>query len=336
MYNFICKHITVEEFNKQLDFIKQYRQIYAGKYIPDECTLSTFNAYLDVKEVQIELVYKDNDKQVVKYITRLDGKIEFDNYNGLDAWRILNKYYKVPRKNDILFGNPEGTKPFMWYSNNYELQKVQAYCYDMNSAYTYAMMQDMPDTNKAFARKIVAEDEIGFNLDCEVVPTGEYGDYVFKKIESPFKLFCIRWYIKKLTAGTLEEKANAKAILNYAVGYMKRENIFLNSYIIHTANQRIFDLIDENTIYCNTDSIVSLVPRNDLKIGKNIGEFKLEHQGLFAYRGFNCQWYGDKVSYRRIPNAWIPDDFDITKDFQILNANKYCFNEEELQICQKK
>ena len=32
----------------------------------------------------------------------------------------------------------------------------------------------------------------------------------------------------------------------------------------------IKDLVDENTLYCNTDSLVSLVPRNDLNIGTNI------------------------------------------------------------------
>lgn len=41
--------------------------------------------------------------------------------------------------------------------------------------------------------------------------------------------------------------------------------------------------MDENTLFSNTDSIVSLVPRPDLKISDNIGDFKIEHQGDFIY-----------------------------------------------------
>ena len=41
--------------------------------------------------------------------------------------------------------------------------------------------------------------------------------------------------------------------------------------------------MDENTLFSNTDSIVSLVPRSDLKISDNIGDFKIEHQGDFIY-----------------------------------------------------
>lgn len=48
-------------------------------------------------------------------------------------------------------------------------------------------------------------------------------------------------------------------------------------------NKFIKNLMDENTLFSNTDSIVSLVPRPDLKISDNIGDFKIEHKGDFIY-----------------------------------------------------
>ena len=132
-------------------------------------------------------------------------------------------------------------------------------------------------------------------------------------MESPFKKFVNRWYEEKKNAKTKQQKAKAKGMLNYSVGYLQRVNPFLRSTIIYYANKMIKDLVDENTLYCNTDSLVSLVPRNDLNIGTNIGEFKVEHEGQFAFRGFNYQW-DNSVSYRGIPKSWFKPGFDILVD----------------------
>ena len=95
---------------------------------------------------------------------------------------------------------------------------------------------------------------------------------------------------------------------------MQKTNPFIRAKIIYEANKMISDLIDENTLYCNTDSIVSLTERKDIKLGNNIGQFKIEHQGDFAYIGFNYQWNRDVPSYRSIQKSAFKEGYDMLKD----------------------
>ena len=62
-------------------------------------------------------------------------------------------------------------------------------------------------------------------------------------------------------------------------------------------NKFIKNLMYENTLFSNTDSIVSLVPRPDLKISDNIGDFKIEHKGDFIYLdAYHYQWNNEEVN----------------------------------------
>ena len=93
--------------------------------------------------------------------------------------------------------------------------------------------------------------------------------------------------------------------------------------------ESIEDLMDENTIYCNTDSIVSLVPRDDLEIGDDIGQFKEEDKGkMFAYKGFEYQWDLQAPTYRSVAKKWFPKGWDILKDPIPTQGNLVKFNPE--------
>ena len=174
----------------------------------------------------------------------------------------------------------------LWKNEKYEGTRNYAIGYDLNSSYSFAMLKDMPDTSKKPKTGFIKKGEIGFDFEGKPIFEG-WSLWVFPLMESPFKKFVNRWYEEKKNAKTKQQKAKAKGMLNYSVGYLQRVNPFLRSTIIYYANKMIKDLVDENTLYCNTDSLVSLVPRNDLNIGTNIGEFKVEHEGQFAFRGFN-------------------------------------------------
>ena len=97
-------------------------------------------------------------------------------------------------------------------------------------------------------------------------------------------------------------------------------------------NEKIRSLIDDNTIYCNTDSIVSLKERTDFIIGDGLGEWKIEHKGKFAYVGFNYQWKEDTVAYRGIPKTWFVKNFDITKDDLPLDGNLWYYDDKKIQL----
>lgn len=270
------------------------------------------------------------------YKIRKDGQIDIQTINGAEAYRVLNLYYNVPERKCSAT-----VRPLLWKSNEYEGKRVKAICYDMNSAYGYGMLQPMPDTSKPPRRGIIKPGEIGFN---EVSYNGDieiqslepffsgYSENIFKIIPSPLDKFVNKWYNVKKEAIDKVTKTKAKNMLVYSVGMLQRHNPFLRAAIIGQCNNYIKSLFDENTIYANTDSIVSLEPRPDLPIGEDIGQFKIEHDGDFAYIGFNHQWNDEIPAYRGIPKSWFKPGFDILKDKPPSFGNLIYFDRNTIQL----
>ena len=216
-------------------------------------------------------------------------------------------------------------------------KRVYAYEYDLNSAYGAAMLTEMPDTSAPMRAGYVKENEIGFielpkkNGDgLTLVSTrAGYSSFIFPAMDSPFKAFVKTWYEKKKNP---ETRAKAKGVLNYSVGYLQRVNVFLRAAILTACNNYISDLLDKNSIYCNTDSIVSLVPRDDLIIGDDVGQWKKDNEGLFAFVGFNYQWRDDPPAYRGVPKTWFKMGWDILKDELPKTGNLYYLDHEKLKV----
>jgi hypothetical protein len=99
-----------------------------------------------------------------------------------------------------------------------------------------------------------------------------------------------------------------KDYLNIPTGCIQRHNIFLRNAIIHYSNEYIKKYIDENTIYCNVDCIVSLVPRPDIPTGDCIGSFKNEHNNeAFKFIDTGMYQWNDECHYKGIPSNTIID-----------------------------
>ena len=116
------------------------------------------------------------------------------------------------------------------------------------------------------------------------------------------------------------------------MGNLQNHNPFYRATVVSRANNLIKSLIDENTIYSNTDSIVSLVERHDLPLSKDIGGWKVENKGEFAFIGFNYQWNKEKPHYRGIPRSWFPKNYDILTDELPTCGNIYELDPVELQL----
>lgn len=307
--------VSFEEMNAALEYCDKYRVIkYDQKPANEEMAA---NAYIEDKTVEFTLTYRRGPK-CQTLVFRKDGG-EFIQRNGLEAFRILNKYYNIPRAKFPCSDGQHSEAGYLY--NNPKLsghRYENCYGYDINSAYTAAMCEDMPDTRyPAKIGKCLEEGEIGFRPDYRITTqVGMFCMYVYPRIESPFKKFAEVWYAKKKNATNKADKAYAKAILNCAVGYLQRVNPVLRTAILSYANQRIMSLVDENTLYCNTDSIISRVRRPDIEknLGPGLGQWKIEHQGAFAYIGFSAQWNNDLPIYRGIPKAWFSNGWDILKD----------------------
>lgn len=338
-------YITVEEMNVHLKYVFEYYNVIYRAKRGDE----TFkrNAYIEDKLVQFKLSYKKGS-YACTYICKKDESTMSQYTNGGEAFRILSKYYKVPRMDKKYCGRAaEGglsASPILWYNEKYEKQWVKAWCYDLNSAYSAAMLEKMPDTSKPMRSGVIKENEIGFEevlnpknpeVTMLIPKYSGFSLYIFPLMESPFKNFVKTWYDKKANSlpGS-KEKAKAKGVLNMSVGQLQNINPFLRATIIGHCNKIIEALIDENTLFCNTDSIVSLKPL-DLDFGNNVGQWKIEHEGEVAYIGANYQWRLNgketEISYRGIPKSWFPKDFDITKDDVPKFGNVWEFKNNRLE-----
>lgn len=338
----VCK--TAEEMNEHLRFCQEFRRCFEGDY-NSKLLLGTVNAYYSDKLVKFSLTYKTGKKNAATYLfSKCGGDIDNQEY-VMEAWRNLNQYYKVPELDMAVWGSLSAS-PYRWSNGKYRGKRVKAWSYDVNSAYAAAMLGKMPDTSKEERVGYIQEGEIGFKLvpkfneDGDMcvaqLEVGSYSNHIFPLMDSPFVGFVGKWYGLKKNAKTQEEKQKAKAMLVCAVGWLQRRNPALRATILTYANNFIRERMDENTLYVNTDCIVSLVPREDLDVGDGLGEFKLERDGEdFAYKGSGvCQWNKEKPKYPGIPKEWFDryPNWDLLKDPPPECGNMYRFNPFTFQL----
>lgn len=272
--------------------------------------------------------------------------------SGMDAFMLLRKTLgktknallpRIVKEEDLELGKniyPFSASPLLYCNPKYNGTEQEAWGYDMNSAYAYAMLGEMPDTRgyedihaPSYNPGIVEKGQIGFDSVGELVPGGSWATFRFPAMESPFKDFANKYYkIKSNPTTTPQEKEKAKDVLNHSVGYFQRINPFIRAAIVSRANSIIMSLMDEDTLYCNTDSIVSKRKRDDLKLGNGLGEWKLEHQGTFRYRDMNYQWNNEPPAYRGIPKSWFKKGFNILTDELPFAANQYQFDPIKLKV----
>lgn len=317
--------ISAEEMNKHLEIINECYIIVRGKK-KDNKPIG-IRAFIEDKMVEFRLTYRKGTK-VTTYVVRKDMSEKKQEITGVKAYAIGQRYFHTPDMTQVCSRSARysynfkkfmfSAKPILWKNDKFEGQWLEAYSYDVNSSYSFAMLKDMPDTSVLPREGVVKEREVGFREDSKgnFVPvfTGKHSFWIFPLVPSPFVKFVKVWYDKKNSATNKSDREKAKETLNYYVGYLQKKNPFMRAMIIYYANSYIESFIDDNTIYCNTDAIVSLVPRKDLKVGIGIGQFKLEKQGMFIFKGFNYQWKGEPPSIRGVPKNWFKKDFNLEKD----------------------
>lgn len=306
-----------------------------------------------VSDSMVKTTLTFRDPSLVTYVTRKDGQVMPQVITGLDAFIELSKDFKretgynIPRFTQEEIANIGSATPLLGFKNCVT-ERVQAWSYDQNSSYAWAACQPMPDTRECVGRFTEVKDgQIGFSIETErkikgwtiaggmsleIVKPGMYAEWVFNTMPSPFVSFMNRWYDRKKNAKSADEKSKAKQMIVYAVGYLQRVNPFLRAAIVGYANELILSLLDCNSIYCNTDCIVSTVERPDLEIGLELGQFKVEDNGMFGRSGFNYQWDLAIPTYRGVPKSWFKEGWDITKDPVPQDENLYYLNTVKMRL----
>lgn len=203
---------------------------------------------------------------------------------------------------------------YQYFDEYYSKKPLKCWGYDINSAFPFAMLQPMPDT-EATPRynDIVGKNEIGFYKGGGATTVaGEWAEIIFPLIDSPFKDYVMTLYKeKKESEGLTREKYKRK--LNYVTGLLARRNIFLRNAVIYYSNSYIKKYIDNSTVYCNVDCIVSLTPRPDIPLGEEIGQFKKEFEcANFKYIQSGIYQVEDECHYTGIPRGLLTDIEDIS------------------------
>lgn len=335
------ENISIEEMNKHLQKVQKYYEVVER---PRERFEAPTVANLEVGRLHINLTYRDG--KTVTYHARFDNKIDDDSILPLTSYTTMCKYYQVPKFNgreDLGYDtfelngkqkvswNIASTTQFIWFNNNYN-EKWNENCrgYDVNSSFSYAMLKPMPDTSQEIIWDGVVKkgEQIGFNYDGDVIEEGP-ASIIFPLMPSPFKPFVDKWYGFKKKATSERDKQYAKGMLNFCIGWLQRVNPFLRNTIVYYSNKHIREYacnedgtMRDDVIYCNTDCIISLIPRYDIEcnIGEELGQWKFEHCGKFAFSDYSTQWEGEIPKYRGVSKClfeeYIKDngDYDLTED----------------------
>lgn len=224
------------------------------------------------------------DKSIIR---PKDYKIKYANIvTAIAAFIRTVQYEKLPILIPNLGARHYANPKYM----NTELKNC--FGYDVNKMYLSLCSSDqLPVKYLGELDRDVAEDEVGFDmLTGEPIYSGN-AYYIFKKGKISGLCTWAKRMIKRLTEvkDNPDQKSQLKLEINACIGYlgknenMENNNRFIRNTIVWLANKFIADRTDENTLFSNTDSIVSLVERTDLPISDKIGDFKIEHFGTFKY-----------------------------------------------------
>lgn len=234
-----------------------------------------------------------------------ENNYELKNKENYGFKRQKTKDDKIHIKWNLI--DPGGYTHLLW---SYKGKWLKCWSYDVNSSYSYAMTKPMPNTDvEPRLNDIVKEGEMGFyDNGYATTKIGAYAEYIFPLKESPFTTYVNTYYDKKKKAKFKEDRKKWKYFLNIPSGMLQRHNIFIRLAILYWAREYIKQFIDDNTVYCNVDCIVSLKPRDDLPLGDELGQFKIENiNKAFKYLDSGIYQWEKECHYKGIPGCTLTD-----------------------------
>lgn len=344
--------VKTEEFNNHLMLLDARPKVYQ-KPSPLEKISSkvwlyqgnNYNYHLIYKNMSTrKVIHLECDSIFDKIDTLADKKT---NVGGL-AFKSLNRLaIKYNEQIDINFNKYNFSwEPYLWYDERYQYLNLEnCYQYDINSAYLYYSHYPLPYGEPVAENRRVEQGEIGFRIKqtnlCQeqtgelseiLVPVFEgQADVIFKtKIYQCLCEYADKAFKERKKITDPDEKALFK-IKQYALfGTLKYHNCFITAAIVGylTRDLRKLKSKTPNVIMCTIDSITSIGPIENIDLGNEMGQFKLEHTGNFYYCSTGKKKWNDK---------WIAKGMDHEKQEAVREGNcKYYFNKEMNRfICQE-
>lgn len=314
-------NVSLEEVSEMLKSYKELDIKYiVGKPVHDECVGSKVYIWESPTHLHIIDRYGKRTNKTTEYVFAYDGTLKADLPEPGRCFAIMQKKCHIldleGKYKDL------SSSPLIWHRYD-SLDVDYAIAYDINKAYFNAMKNDMPDTSVKPRMGFVEANEIGFRMGKTIicndpdtntsvprialvmVKEGGYADYIFPKMPTMFTPYITHMLNKFKECEKIvdeKERKEVKGIIKYSinasVGCIQNHNPFIRAAIVGYATQYIESLINDDTVYVNTDCIISTCKRDDIPIGNEIGQFKIEDEGVFHQQGANYCFEGGKISHR--------------------------------------
>lgn len=306
-YHLSYIEISQKEFDKHLKNTQFMYTLYGSynEYAKSNIKINTHCIrWITVNNINITLTYKLGSKwfnfrtNITKNYPKNFVQKPFDPIAAYSTFSRVVKPLEIPR-HDV-----ENIGPYV----NHHLDRKGTYeyaiCYDVNKAYFNTFTKPMPLDIIGYNRK-PKKDEVGFNTAGIPVigPSNLFCEFIFRLGQHKGLCKYSEIMLKHMNDAP-DKKPYFKFCINASVGNLANHNPFLRNMIVWYNNTFIKSKVDKNTIWSNTDSIVSTVKRPDLEIGDKIGQFKVEHEGRFIQAGTGYQWLDDNI----VTNSGISRD----------------------------
>lgn len=336
----------VKEFQKVLDTVDEVcKVIHFRKKDPREEIGQ--DAFIWDTGSKYVVLYKPG-LQAKQYVFDKDGKYLIQK-RVKDVVSAMSRSYKIQRTEDIMGIHPdkiESAEPLLYKNMKYDGKATRAYCYDLKSAYAQMLKLPLPDIRTAQYDVAIGDNQVGFyaigeHLYCSF-EKGKVCQYVFDLMDSPY----VKWIDKVQKridkAETVNEKEEIKFIYRAAVGDLQNLNPFWRCIVVERCNQLVKSYIDDNTVYCNTDSLVSETPRDDILADPQFKWVLKRSNEVFKWQHNkeNYQWNDEIPSYKGPKKRYIQYyNMKHDKPWDILTdpipdniKHKYNLNKQELKI----
>lgn len=309
----------------------------------------------DVEDEDGNVRYEEIDRVEQKYACTWIFDKTGEEANKIHPSRVYRKSSAVYKPNKIVKGEgqdefyrtkdgkiEQSARPIIGYNKKFDKTEHQAVVYDLNSAYAEELTDKIIDTYNYRRYGIVGKNEVGFltnDSKLKIKHEGEAADVIFPLIDSPYKEYARKYYeLKKTAPKGSKERDLAKQILVITVGLFQNTNPYLRAYIVGRCNEKIEYFVEkykDKVSMWNTDSVYATehIKELDDLCGDDIGQFKVEYEGLIRQKGLNYQKVDEnKTSYRGVLKMLFEKDFNILTDELPKSILPYKMNKESLKI----
>lgn len=287
------QEVNQEDFNKYLEFSKYYITVHMSyeEATKDGKTYPRFTRFIKKGTLNCTLTYKAGSRWF-NFKTNLSKQYSETIEQPVDPIIAYANFARVvkPLEFDCNVSNLGG------YSDHHPDKAGHykyAICYDVNKSFFNACNNLMP-TELVDRFRAPESNEVGFNSNGIPVigPSSINCAWVFKFERHKGLDRYVEIYTKKLLEASQDKVLTNKykKEINYSIGNLANHNPFLRNMIVWYSNIFVKSKVDDNTIWSNTDSIISTVRRPDLEIGTGVGQFKIEHEGSFVQAITGYQW----------------------------------------------